>query len=428
VKAPKSLFGRIALILFGALAAAHVLTFLAILRERGDLAQDMMLAYLGRDVGASVAILDRVPPAERAAWLPKLQRQNYGYALAEAAAGTATAGELPQRLAAVVAGELGASRVGAPSQAGPRWQLPLRLADGSPLTLTLAPPQPAVSRGTLALLLLQLATLGLAGWGAVRLATRPLARLAVAADALGHGRATAPLPEQGPQEVADAARAFNAMQRRLDAHVAERVHTLAAISHDLQSPMTRMRLRAELLPEGEVRERLLGDLGEMQSLVGEGLAYARTAHAATEVERAVDLHALLDGLVCDRVDAGQAASLQGQLDGPLLTRPAALRRVVGNLLDNALKFGGSAEVAVDADVREVRIAVRDRGPGIPEAQLDAVMQPFVRLEGSRNRDTGGTGLGLGIAQQLAGALGGRLQLSNRDGGGLEACLALPRRR
>lgn len=423
---PRSLFGRVALVLLGTLVVAHGLTYLAILRERGDLAQRMMLAYLGRDVASSVAVLDRVPPGERAQWLPVLERQNYRYALQAAPPGPAPEGSLPQQLAAVVAAQLGARRVGTMSQAGTAWQLPLTLHDGSALTLTMVPPQRGVSGGTVALLMLQLVLLALAAWWAVRLATRPLTRLAAAAEGVGAGRPLPSLPEHGPHEVAHAARAFNTMQKRLAAHTAERVHTLAAISHDLQTPLTRLRLRAELLPEGETRERLLADLSAMAALVTEGLAYARSDHAAQEPARAVDVDALLDGLVCDCADAGQRAVLQGRLGTPLVTRPEALRRVVGNLLDNALKFAGAARVVVEGRGDEVHITVHDEGPGIPPERLPAMLQPFVRGEASRNRETGGTGLGLSIAHKLALALGGRLELSNACPRGLQARLALPR--
>ncbi|MBC7995970.1 MAG: HAMP domain-containing protein [Rhizobacter sp.] len=424
---PQSLFGRIALILIGALLIAHALTYLAILRERGDLAQTMMLTYLGRDVAASVAILDRVPPAERAQWLPRLERHNYRYALAETPSAAPLQGTLPQKLSSVVAEEVGAARVGTMTQTPQVWQLPLRLADGSPLTLTVNPPQIGVSRGTLWLLLAQLVALAVAAWFAVRLATRPLTRLARAADAVGHGSLSFPLAEDGPQEVARAARAFNAMQQRIAEHIAERVHTLAAISHDLQTPLTRMRLRADALPEPTLRDKLQSDLDEMQHLVSEGLAYARSAHASQESPRAVDLHALLDGLVCDAVDAGHRVTLHGRMEPPLTTRPQALRRLLGNLIDNALKFGGEAQVRVSVQADAVHIAVCDAGPGIPESQLQAVMQPYVRLETSRSRATGGTGLGLSIATQLAAALGGELRLLNRLEGGLEARLSLPLR-
>lgn len=427
---PRSLFGRVALVVFAGLALAHALTFWALLRERGELSQDMMQAYLGRDVASALAILDRVPPAERAGWLPRLARRNYAYSLGPAPAAVPANDALAQRLSRSVAAEAGAAHVDAMVRsaspgAAPALYLPLRLSDGTPLTLQLLPPGTMISSGAVLLLLLQLAFLAAATWWGVRLAVRPLGRLAQAADALTPGAHGVVLDEHGPREVAQAARAFNAMQQRIDAHLAERQRLLAAISHDLQTPITRMKLRLEQLKESEPRDKLLGDLDGMQALVEEGLAYARTAQAAQEPPRAVDLNALLDGLVCDALDAGHRAELLGRHDAPLVTRVQALRRTLTNLLDNALKFGGPTQVVISATPREVHIAVCDRGPGIPAEELDKVLQPFYRVESSRNRDTGGTGLGLAIAQELAGALCGRLSLTNRPEGGLEARLSLP---
>jgi signal transduction histidine kinase len=260
----------------------------------------------------------------------------------------------------------------------------------------------------------------------VRLATRPLAQLAQAADALGPDLKGQPLPEDGPSEVARAAAAFNAMQRRIADHLDERMRILAAISHDLQTPITRMRLRADLLDNAALRDKLHGDLNAMQELVEEGIDCARSAGGATEAARATDLHALLDSLVCDYRDAGQSVRFDGRLERPITTRPHTLRRIVTNLVDNALKFAGDAELRIEAEAPDrVCIAVRDRGPGIAQAELQAVLRPFYRIESSRNRDTGGAGLGLAIAQQLTAALGGTLALSNREGGGLEARLSLP---
>jgi len=423
---PRSLFGRVALIVCGGLALAHALTFWIILRERGDMGRTMMLAYLGRDVAASVAILDRVPADERRAWLPRLARQNYRYELQDAAGAAAADDDLATALRSSVAAELGAARVGAMQRAGPAaLALPLRLADGSTIALRLDVPRPTVSRTTVLLLALQFLALAVAAWFGVRLAVRPLARMAAAADALTPGRGGPALDDAGPREVAQAARAFNGMQRRIEGHLAERMQILAAVSHDLQTPITRMKLRAESVADAPLRLRLLGDLDGMQALVDEGLAYARSAHAAQEMPRAVDLHALLDGLVCDAVDAGHAVRLIGRHEAPLVTRVQALRRIVGNLLDNALKFGSDVQLDVERAVDEVHIVVRDRGPGIPPDELEAVLQPFHRVEASRSRDSGGTGLGLAIAQQLALACGARLVLVNREGGGLEARLCLP---
>jgi len=427
---PGSLFGRVALIVCCGLVVVHMLTLLIILRERGDQGLTMMTAYLGRDVAASVAILDRVPPAEREAWLPRMARQNYHYTLGEAPAGPPSASALAAPLQRAVSAELGASRVGVMMQSGPPGEgdgmvLPLRLADGSTLSLQLTPPGLMVSRTTLLLLGLQLITLGLAIWLGVRQAVRPLTRLARAAHALKPGTHSASLSEDGPIEVAQAAQAFNAMQSRIDAHLNERMQLLAAISHDLQTPITRMRLRADTLSDQDLRGKLQADLEGMQALVEEGLTYARTAQAPQETPRAIDLHALLDGLVCDAHDAGQQVTLTGRHTPPLHTRMQALRRLMGNLIDNAIKFGGSAHVVVQTDAQSVHITVLDDGPGIPHNALQAVFQPFYRVETSRNRETGGTGLGLAIAHELAIALSGDLSLSNRPEGGLAARLTLP---
>lgn len=421
-----SLAGRIAGLFLVGLLLAYGLASLAWLAERREAMARMLDAYLGRDVAAAFAVLDPLPAAERAAWLPRLARPHYRYELGAAPADLApsqAAGTLAQTLAAAV----GTARVTA-AGARPDGELvfALTLADGTPLTLHAQPPRLGPSTATLALLAAQLAVLALCGAAAVRLATRPLRRLADAAERLGADPATAPLPETGPREVAAAARAFNAMQARIAGHLRERAQILAAITHDLQTPLTRMRLRSELLDEAATRERLLADIDEMRGLVAEGLHYAASAHAAEEAPQAVDLVALLDGLVCDGQDAGQRISLHAPPDlPPVTTRPRALRRIVGNLVDNALKFAGAAELVVTRGDGGLCIAVLDRGPGIPAAQLDAALQPFVRLEGSRNRDSGGTGLGLAIAQRLAQALGATLELRPRDGGGLEARLALP---
>jgi signal transduction histidine kinase len=230
----------------------------------------------------------------------------------------------------------------------------------------------------------------------------------------------------GPTEVANAVDAFNAMQDRIARYMRERLQILASISHDLQTPITRMSLRVEAMDASPERDRMRDDLGQMQHLVREGIAYARSAHGAEEPLVRVDLDAFLESLVSDYQDTGKPVSLTGSAQAQANTRLHALRRIVANLVDNALKYTGAAEVHIDVDdAQRVRISVRDRGPGIPDAELGNVLEPFYRLEASRNRDTGGTGLGLAIAQQLADAIGATLTLRNREGGGLDASLSLP---
>ena len=187
-----------------------------------------------------------------------------------------------------------------------------------------------------------------------------------------------------------------------------------------------MRLRADLMESGVLQDKFQSDLNAMQALVEEGITYARSAQRTTEDVCRVDVDALLDSLVCDYVDAHHAVHLSGEVGVILATRPNTLKRIIINLVDNALKFGDDVKIQITRPSAElISVSVLDRGPGIPESELAAVLQPFYRVENSRNRHTGGTGLGLAIAQQLARALQGSISLHNRDGGGLEAKLIFP---
>ena len=395
----------------------------------------MMRSTLGRDIAGSIALLEHLPPSERADWVPRIERENYRYAVGTQVPGAPARVPALDDLIASVAAELGPAyplTITAPPDAAvrPRIDLHARLADGTPITIMLSPSAMPMSPWLPAIALIQFCILAIFTWVAVLLATRPLAQLARAADLLP-GQAVAPLDETGPVEVARAARAFNAMQRRIAGFLDERVRILAAIAHDLQTPITRMRLRTELMEEEAQRGKFLDDLQAMQVLVEEGITYASSAHGLTEVPRKTDLDALLASLVYDYTDAALEVSLHGALDRQILTRPHAVRRVLTNLVDNALKFGSAAElhVAFEAAQRnvEARVVIRvcDRGPGIDPALIETVFEPFYRIEHSRNRDTGGSGLGLAIARRLADALGGGLALANREGGGLEARFWLP---
>jgi len=281
-----------------------------------------------------------------------------------------------------------------------------------------------VSGWVMWVLVIQLVVLAICAWFAVRLVTRPLAQLAAAADDLGPDLKTQRLGEEGPTEVAHAARAFNAMQQRIAGYMAERVEILAAISHDLQTPITRLRLRTDLMDNEQDQVKFRQDLDAMNSLVREGVTYARTLHGATEPPLRIDADALFESMVADYEDAGQQVLLEGRAGAPIVSRPNALRRILMNLIDNALKFGSDVRIRVHAEAGRLIVAVVDNGPGIPPDQLEAVLKPFYRVEGSRNRSTGGTGLGLAIAHQLAMAMGAELKLQNRAEGGLEARLTL----
>ncbi|AGW94055.1 ATPase [Ralstonia pickettii DTP0602] len=426
---PRTLFARLMVILLVGLVLAQGLSFGLVMMERREVADRLMLGNLEMDVASSVAMLDMLPAEKRGAWLERMRRQNYSYRLDAGTPGEPPRSERARRAVDTIAQALqGRYEVTASKAPGSRdrFQVHLRLRDGNPLTIDVHPAGTLLSSWLPVLLAVQLALLAGCAWMAVRLVTRPLHQLAAAAENLGPDLKADRLPESGPAEVAHAAAAFNAMQARIAGYLAERVQILAAISHDLQTPITRMRLRVDLMEPSEAQDKIYHDLRAMEHLVREGVAYARTLHGASEAQARIDPDALLDSLAGDYLDAGHNIAVHGRAGTPILTRPQALRRILANLIDNAVKFGGDVTLAVSRQADgALAIAVRDRGPGIPEAELERVMQPFYRLETSRNRGTGGTGLGLAIAQQLTQALGGTLALANRDGGGLQATLTLP---
>lgn len=352
--------------------------------------------------------------------------------------------ELPPEAPAQRGGPLGGLR---------RLWLAVPLESGAWLYVRVAPEPPPPPRGwalALAGVLLAAGIVLTVRW-AVRRAVRPVQALSsaasrLAADAAGTWRAE-PLSELGPREARDAARAFNRMQQRVDNLLAERVQVLGALAHDLQTPVTRMRLRAESIEPEPLRERLIADLEQMQALVREGLDYARHLHQGPDL-RPTDLADLLDAMAADWLDQGRA--LDWQHPGPVVIAldPVGIRRAVGNLLDNAWRYGAAPfslsltptllppllsptvpALGAGAEPAALRpgwlICVRDHGPGLPEQDLTRVLRPFERGEVSRNRSTGGAGLGLAIVDQVARQHQGSLQLQAADGGGLEVWFSLP---
>ena len=425
---PRSLFARVTLIIVVGLAVAQLLTFAGIRFERGMAMRELMMRGIELDIASSVAIIDRLPASERDAWLARLERRNYRFALGgSVGAGTEPDSERSQQFAAAIVDALRpfdivkVVQVPVPHEG---LQIQVRLSDGSALIIHARRVDMPVSGWVVWALALQLIVLAICAWYMVRLVTRPLARLAAAAEELGPDLKAQTLSEDGPSEVAHAARAFNAMQRRITGYMAERVEILAAISHDLQTPITRLRLRTDLMDNEDDQRKFRSDLDAMQELVREGLTYARTLHGATEAASRIDADALFESMVADYEDAGREVVLEGRIGEPILTQPNALRRILMNLVDNALKFGSDVRIRVHAEAGRLVVAVLDNGPGIPPDQLEAVLQPFYRVESSRNRSTGGTGLGLAIAHQLSMAMGAELKLVNRTEGGLEARLVM----
>ena len=276
----------------------------------------------------------------------------------------------------------------------------------------------------ISMLVMALFIVAISVW-AVRRMTAPLATVAQAADRLGRDVNAPPLPESGTIEMKQAASAFNAMQTKLRALIENRTRMLAALSHDLRTPLTLLRLRAENVDNAEERDKMLATIADMDAMIGATLNYARE-QAADEPRRPTDVTALVQSVTDDMADAGLDVTMTHAPPVSIDCQPAALKRALTNLIENAVKYGQRARVSLSALPHAVEIAVEDDGPGIPEDQLGKVFEPFYRVESSRNRDTGGVGLGLAIARTVVEAQGGTLVLSNRQPTGLRALIVLRR--
>ncbi|MEO8151942.1 MAG: ATP-binding protein [Rhizobacter sp.] len=274
--------------------------------------------------------------------------------------------------------------------------------------------------------------IGAAAWFGARWLSAPMRQLADASRSLGPGlgsrKPVAALDEQqGTLEVRQTAEVFNAMSRRLHEQFGAQALLMAAMSHDLRTPLARLRLRLEQMDAGPYTDRCIGDVREMDQLIASVLEMMQLTHAPAEQQQ-VDMRALVQSLTDDLAEQGRAVTLRSTDDAAPTVVPgqsAALNRVIDNLVSNALRYGGSAEIGLQVQGNSVTVVVDDRGPGIPASQLESVFQPFYRVDSSRSKQTGGTGLGLYIARDLARRHGGQVTLSNREGGGLRAELVLP---
>lgn len=451
---PRSLRGQVVAVLALALVLAQAVSLWLFADER-DLAVRAALMREALDRAANVsALLERAPPGSEAAILAAagspLVRFDLGPTPKVAPAGRAPAalrGEIEARFgrAREVRFAFHAIRGLMPPMPGLRedmfrphhpappaaaeFELSARLDDGRWLNVSTRFHRPPLQWAAA-----DLATFGLtAGFLAVALwlllgrLTRPLARLAAAADRMGRGEWTEDIPPSGPEELRRVTVAFNQMQGRVRRFVEERARLLAALGHDLRSPLTALRVRAEMVDDADTRAALVASIDEMQEMVEATLTYARGT-ATAETPETVELADFLARLVEDYSETGRDVTLAAApppgLALPL--RPGATRRALRNLIDNALRYGRRARLTVETRDAEAVIHIDDDGPGIPPAQLEQVFEPFLRLETSRSRETGGTGLGLAIARSLIRAQGGEVSLANRPGRGLRATITLPR--
>ncbi len=453
---PRTLFAQMLAILLAGLAVSYVAgTWIfaadrqAAVRALGGFAATQRIANLAR-------LIDEAPPVWRARIVAAASDATLRVSLdttapavrpsdAARTIAAALAAQLPPTLArslrVAVRGATGMPSAGggmmhampmAASMMGDfvRWRTltaVMRLDDGQWLSFAATLPEagaPASWRFLTALASMAAIVLLSSVW-AMRRVTAPLALLADAADRLGRDVNAPPIAEAGSVEMREAARGFNEMQTRVQGVIAARTRLLAALSHDLRTPLTLLRLRTESLAEGEERERMLGSIAELEAMIAATLQLARD-EAASEPRKRTDLAALVGAMVDDMADTGRPVRLLAVESVVLDCRSMALRRAVGNLIDNAIRYAGAAEVSVQASPDAVTIVVEDRGPGIPQAERQGVFEPFHRLDPSRSRDTGGVGLGLAIARAAARAHGGDILLADRPGGGLRVELRLPR--
>lgn len=464
---PQSLWGRLTLLLLGVLLVAQMLSAALHFRDRGEVLKHATGYNSAQRIAGMVRVLDGLTPEQRKSVVTELDLPPLRVRLSEKpqklpdSSHESPRAELFHQLLHL---RLGRDRpialympnvpAAAQDEGSPPWTLPadapppmrhmmmrhrsapisgysfiiqIELAGGQWAGFAYHLPEELAAWpwDLLVGLLILLAAVLLVSFFAVRWLTRPLSELSEAADQLGKDIRHAPLQEKGPTEVRRAAHAFNTMQQRLARFVEERTRILAAVSHDLKTPITRMRLRADKIEDPALRGKFEHDLQEMQTLVQSSLEFMR-GMALQEKTQPLDINALLDSLTEDAQDMGSKVEISGEALGPYPCKPLAIKRCLSNLLDNAVRYGGGAKVGIDDTSSLLTITIKDGGQGIPDDLLEKVFEPFFRAEPSRNTKTGGTGLGLSIASNIVRGHGGELVLKNRPQGGLTATVTLPR--
>ena len=447
---PRSLFGRIVLMLAGGFVAIQLTTTVVAISDRNALVFRLGATQAATRIGDAVRAMEAASPTDRSRIMHAISEDTLKVTYGRPAGSDAAPGEETELLLAAreaVAMALPAGMGFRVIDAQPVYIHPeswysrelgerpgvrvfatVLLNDG--VWITVESIEPSRYTTWVQRLLRNLAIVDgvmiVLCFFAVRQITRPLSILSKAAEEIGRNIDRPPLPEQGTNELVRASRALNVMQDRLKRYVDTRVKVLAAMSHDLKTPITRMRLRTEMLEDPHVKAKFEKDLDELQLMVGSTLDYMRGLSEGNETVQLIDVGALISSLKEDAEEAGHLVTVSGATRGPVMGRAQALKRCLQNLIDNALAYGRRADITVRDEGSALNIAVSDDGPGIPESDIERVFEPFYRVEGSRNRNTGGSGLGLSIALNIAQAHGGSVQLRNMARGGLEATLRIPR--
>jgi len=462
---PKTLWGKLVLVLLTGLVFAQLLSAFVLLRDRGQTLYEAVQQNLIARTASIVHLMDSLEAANRQYLLPLLNAPELSISFSHQAETLPEENEnskaatqlikkqLTQRLSpgskvlvtvigSVMNRSMPEMRHQHTTGLNPKpepWAfmhgmhamvqsflIQVQLRDGSWIRFERDIPEnffdwPSRLIWVLGILLVSVAALSLI---AVRSIIRPLNELKTAAEGLGRDIHRSPLPVKGPVEISETAKAFNTMQSRLKSFIEDRARILAAVSHDLKTPLTRLRLRTDLLEDKVLRHKFETDLNDMESMVNATLDFMRGVQTQ-EPTQTINLMALLDSVSENAIEVGHDVQVRGSLSEPYNGKPIALKRCIENLVENAVSYGERAIIRIEED-KNVIISVLDEGPGIPEEQLEAVFDPFFRLESSRAKKSGGTGLGLGIARNIAKAHGGDLQLANRPEGGIKATLTLPK--
>jgi signal transduction histidine kinase len=452
-RTPRSLLTQVALLSFAALLAAQFVSFWLFTADRAKRIRVAQRIEIVQRVAALATLLNKAPASERSDLLEAASSRSARFGVSDApivelssdpigsdCGREACADGLPAGLRTeeeFVSHRYGGWFVDPPQRfraqivklglAPAEFRLSLPLADGQWLnvrSLFKRPPfqlPPQVMGTTLLSLALVLAAL----WFALRRVTRPLNQLAEVADGFGLDTPPPRMPEGGPREVRSLSEALSRMHDRLSRMLADRTRMLAALGHDLRSPITALRVRAEMVDDAETRERMVATLDEMQQMIEATLAFARGV-STDEPAEPVDVVAVVTELAAELSETGAPLRVAPSAAQIVPLRRMPVRRAFRNLLENAQRYGGGAEIRIGSDASEVRVVIEDSGPGIPEADLERVFEPFVRLETSRSLETGGTGLGLPIALAILQAHGASIALANRPEGGLRATVTFAR--
>lgn len=444
---PRSLFARMALILLTGLLVAQSISLWLHWSERATVVSQARGLHLTDRIAEVVRLLEAEPPQQRSKAMVALQTSDLRVAEIETNQifPHAPRGQMQATLSALLGGDreirapggmgMGAGMGGmgrggggpGMQQGNPLRSIDVRLNDGQWIRIVASrePDAPALPTDFFVHLLISLLIVTGVIMIAVRQATKPLQQLAHAADAFGRDLDAPALVEAGPSETRLATQAFNRMQQRIRRLVDERSRALAAVSHDLRTPLTRLRLRAELVDDDKLRDQIAADLDAMTTMIDSTLDYLRGLQE-NEPTCPIDINALLQSLIDDAAVLGRQIEIEGTAHHPFNGRLSALRRALQNLIDNAIKYGHGAHLSIEDHADNLKLIVEDKGPGIPPEELTRVAEPYYRPDASRSHETGGVGLGLSIVTDIARLHGGELILANRPEGGLRATLLLPR--